>query len=350
IAGSPRTETTWRQIAAPAAAALAVVFVGYAVPTSTTAPAGEQITIAVVQGNVPRMGLDFNEQRRAVLDNHVSATIELAADVDAGRRPQPDVVVWPENASDIDPQLNPDAADEIDSAARAIGVPIVLGTILHDDAAVDGPRAKNASLVWDPETGSGFEYVKQHPVPFAEYIPMEQFVRTVAGWIDERIVKDGLDRVNGFAPGDEPGVIPVGDVTLSGIICFEIAYDGQVRESVTEGAQILAVQTNNATFNEAEALQQMAMVQIRSIEHARPGLMASTVGVSGFVDETGEVSQATGFNEPAVIVSTFNLGEGTTPATTLGALPELLGSAAAVAVLVLAATRRRRRKSADAKG
>ncbi len=70
----------------------------------------------------PRLGLDFNAQRRAVLDNHVRVTEQLAADVAAGRMPQPDLVIWPENSSDIDPLRNPDAAAQIDRAARAIGV------------------------------------------------------------------------------------------------------------------------------------------------------------------------------------------------------------------------------------
>ena len=47
------------------------------------------ITVAAVQGNVPRLGLEFNAQRRAVLDNHVRETMRLAEDVRAGRAPQP---------------------------------------------------------------------------------------------------------------------------------------------------------------------------------------------------------------------------------------------------------------------
>lgn len=384
LAGGLLLLAAWRMLAGgrvrramllPALAALATGAVGLAVPVSTTAPDGEETTMAVVQGNVPRIGLDFNAQRRAVLENHVLGTLELAETVDAETAQQlaaafgpqreaeveaaleksldeaaPQVVVWPENASDINPLSNEDAAELIDLAAQAVDAPIVVGTLLHDVSPDSDREAKNVSLVWSPQSGPGFQYVKQHPVPFAEYIPMEPFVRTVAGWIDPRIVEDGLDRVNGFEAGTQPGVIPVDDMTLSGVICFEVAYDGLVRESVTEGAQVLAVQTNNATFNNAEAVQQLAMVQIRSIEHARPGLMASTVGVSGFVDETGRVSQATGFNEADVIVSTFNLGEGGTPATTLGAAPELVGSAAALAVLILAATRRRRRSQTKARG
>ena len=75
-------------------------------------------TVAAVQGNVPRLGLEFNSQRRAVLDNHVRETMRLAEDVRAGRAPQPAVVIWPENSSDIDPIANRDAADQIAARGR----------------------------------------------------------------------------------------------------------------------------------------------------------------------------------------------------------------------------------------
>ncbi|MFD0559276.1 apolipoprotein N-acyltransferase [Stackebrandtia endophytica] len=328
---------TVKQTGAWAGAIAAVLLLGLVMPIGLTSPGGETVTVAVVQGSVPRLGLDFNAQRRAVLDNHVDATIDLANAVAAGEQKQPDIVVWPENSSDIDPIANQDAADRITEAAQAIGVPIVLGTLQR---LPDG-QSLNLSLVWDPETGPGFEYVKQHPVPFAEYIPIESFVRTVGGWLDPRIV-EGIDRVNGFQPGTEPGIIPVGDLVISGVICFEVAYDDLVRESVVEGAQLVAVQTNNATFNNAEATQQMAMVRLRSIEHGRAGLMASTVGVSGFTDASGAVHDLTTFDTQAVIVSDLTLGDGTTPATTLGALPELLACAAAVLVLLASGINRRR--------
>src|SRR5699024_4354236 len=81
------------------------------IPVSTAAVTTPSKTVALVQGNVPRLGLDFNAQRRAVLDNHVARTDALAAEVAAGVKPAPDLVIWPENASDIDPFRNADAAE-----------------------------------------------------------------------------------------------------------------------------------------------------------------------------------------------------------------------------------------------
>ncbi|RAK34592.1 apolipoprotein N-acyltransferase [Actinoplanes lutulentus] len=298
-----------------------------------TEPAGPTSTIAIVQGNVPRLGLDFNAQRRAVLDNHVSATRQLAADVAAGKQKQPDLVVWPENSSDIDPLRNDDAGDEISAAADLIKAPILVGTLQRTD---DPEDIYNVGILWWPRTGPDLDqqYAKRHPVPFAEYMPL----RPIA-----RLVTDKVDLVRNMLPGDHPGVINTGSVILGDVICFEVAYDGIVRDTVDGGAQLLAVQTNNATFNEAEALQQLAMVRLRAVEHGREALMVSTVGVSGFVDGTGEVHGATGFNTAAVVVRDIATEGPRTLATRSGNWPEVVAVALMVAALAGVLPLRRRR-------
>lgn len=333
----------WRKSAAFVAAAAVAFVAPAALPIGTTAPDGPVANVAVVQGNVPRLGLDFNEQRRAVLDNHVAGTLELAEAVNAGRAERPDVVVWPENASDIDPIHNADAYELVGQAAAAIGAPIALGGIVHGE---DDTRY-NMIIVWDPQDGPVFMYAKRHPVPFAEYVPYKDFFGTVAGWIDPRMA-EGLDSVAGFEPGTEPGVVPVDDITLAGLICFEIAFDAETTDSVRDGAELLAVQTNNATFDYKEAGQQLAMVQLRSIEHGRDGLMASTVGISAFTDHTGAVSQATEYNTAAVIQKELTRSTETTPATTVGILPEAILTAAALAVLAVAIACNFRHRRAEA--
>lgn len=321
------------------AAAGLVMLSGLAVPLPDPA-GGETATVAFVQGNVPRLGLDFNAQRQAVLDNHVDATIALARDVAAGRVAPPDLVIWPENSSDIDPLRDRGAAARIDEAAAAIGAPILVGAARREGEET----LYNTGLVWRPGTGPGDYYAKQHPVPFAEYLPMRSVVLPVA-----RLIVADPDRIwllgdsSGFDPGTESGVMTMGPVIIGNAICFEVAYDGLVRETVAGGAQMLTVQTNNATFNEAEARQQLAMVRLRAVEHGRESLMVSTVGISGFVGTDGHVYDETGFFTQDVRVRDLALTRDRTPATVVGAWPELALSLAAVAALGLAMTLRRRR-------
>nr|WP_246017446.1 apolipoprotein N-acyltransferase [Micromonospora pisi] len=323
----------WPAVTGAVAGAVAVVLLGLLVPLGSTAGGGTA-TVAIIQGNVPRLGLDFNAQRRAVLENHANATIDLAGRVRTGTAQQPDLVVWPENASDVDPLRDSTAAAEITAAADAIGAPILVGAVLLGP----GPgQVRNTGLLWLPGSGPDQDqmYFKRHPVPFAEYIPMRNIARKVSKEVD-RVRSD-------FVAGTRPGVVRAGGIILGDVICFEVAYDEVVRDTVTGGAQLLVVQTNNATFDEAEARQQMAMVQLRAVEHGREALMASTVGVSGFVGADGRVTGATGFNTPAVVVRQVHLGNTRTVATRVGLWPEVVLVGLAVATLVVAVVTRRRR-------
>src|SRR5665811_143700 len=157
--------------------AVAVMSLPVLVPRPVDGPTAR---FMAVQGNVPRPGLDFNAERRAVLDNHARETLKAAGEVQAGKQPPPDLVVWPENASDIDPLRNPDAAVVINDAVDAIHAPLILGAVLQ------GPRpyVSNASLMYLPGQGVTSQYIKQHPVPFAEYIPYRSFFRHFSDKVD----------------------------------------------------------------------------------------------------------------------------------------------------------------------
>jgi len=311
-----------------------VALVGGAGLIPTGSPGGRAVQVAFVQGNVPRLGLDFNAQREQVLRNHVSGTEDLARRVAAGQVPQPDLVVWPENASDVDPVDDPSAGDLITAAARTIHAPILVGSLLWGP----GDGIRNVGLVWDPDKGLVETYVKRHPVPFAEYVPLRSLARKITTKVD-------LVRAD-FVAGTRPGVLRVGPATVGDVICFEVAYDDIVRDTVTGGGQLIVTQTNNATFDDDEAGQQMAMVRLRAVEHGRNALMVSTVGRSGFVTTDGRVHAETTFNTPAAEVRAVRLGATRTLATKLGAGPEYLLLAVAFAALVGAAFFGRIRRSA----
>lgn len=313
------------------AAALAVPVAGALLPISAATDANARsAVVAVIQGDVPQPGLDFNARRRAVLDNHVIQTLALAERVDAGTDPQPSLVLWPENASDIDPYRNPDAAEQIDRAARAIGVPILVGAVRVNDDDTLG----NVGIVWDPGTGPGQTYLKRHPVPFGEYIPWRSVLEQIAPIVNE-VPRD-------FVGGDRPGVLAAGGINVGDVICFEVAYDGLVGDVVDAGAEVIVVQTNNATFGYTdETYQQLAMGRLRAVEHGRTVLVAATSGVSAIIAPDGSVEQQSGLFTPATFVQAVELREDRTLASRLGSAPEWVLSAAGLTALAVGVWRGR---------
>lgn len=274
--------------------------------------------IAVIQGNVPEPGLEFNARRRAVLDMHAAETERLAAAVAAGKAQQPAAVIWPENSSDIDPYRNADAAEVIDRAARAIGVPILVGAVVlagdagqHDGTGGRIGHVYNQGIVWDPVTGPGATYTKREPVPFAEYMPYRSFFRFFSSKVD-LVTAD-------FLPGDKPGNLDVGGIAVGDVICFEVVNEGLVRDVVNGGAQVIVVQTNNATFGYTdETYQQQAMGRLRAVEFGRTVLISATSGVSAVIRPDGSVESSIGLFQAGYLLPTVPLLTATTPGTVVG--------------------------------
>lgn len=288
------------------------------------------ITVAVVQGNVPRLGLDFNAQRRAVLDNHVNQTLRLAEDVQAGVAPQPRFVIWPEDSSDIDPFTNIDAGQQISKAAGAIGAPILIGTVLDVPGRMkETPEYTNTMIVWNPGKGPEGRHDKAIVQPFGEYLPMPWLFRHLSGY---------ADRAGHFVPVPGDGVVPIAGVPLGVATCWEVVFDRAPRKSVLNGAQLLAVPSNNATFTRTMSEQQLAFAKVRAVEHDRYVLVAGTTGISAVIAPDGGELKRTEFFVPDYLDTQVRLKTRLTPATRWAPIVQwvLVGTAGA---LILAAIR-----------
>jgi apolipoprotein N-acyltransferase len=298
----------WRMISL--AAAFAVVALPLAFPVSAEAQDGT-LAIGAVQGDVEVTAEGLFAQQREVLENHVAVSRELAASVGQGNL---DVVLWPENSTDIDPRTDAQAYASIDSAAEALGAPVLVGAMQY----VNRSNRYNQGLLWRAGLGVVDIYSKRHPAPFAEYMPARSFFRLFTKKVDlintDMLAGDkvGLMRFDAAVLGRT--------VALGEVICFEVAYDQVVADVVEAGAEALVVQTNNASFGfSEEATQQFAMTRLRAIEHGRATVQISTVGVSAAVAPDGSLlTPLTSLYEPAYFRADLPLRTSLTPATVIG--------------------------------
>lgn len=244
--------------------------------------------VMMIQGNVPQLGLDFNSRAKAVFYNHFDRTqSELQKDSNV------DFILWPENSVDVDPFLNQDVKRSLDSIDR----PLILGAIVNK-----ANNLLNTSILWDGDLPQ--IYVKQHLTPFGEYIPL----RSLAS-----IVSPYTDRVTDFSPGQGHVFFKVKEAIIAPVICFELV-DDQLLHLAAKGSNLLAVQTNSATFGiSAESAQQLAITRIRAIEHGRNIASVSTTGYSAIIDYTGKVVKKTSMGTAETIRAEVGLIGGQTP-------------------------------------
>ena len=324
----------WRALA-PAVAVLALVAVGsLGVPLPIAG--ARTLTVAAVQGNVPALGLDSGAEDLVVVSNHAAATTDLARKVTAGKVRAPDLVVWPESSTDIDPRSDAQVRALVADAAGAIRAPILVGGVLD----TDGGRFLNAGLIWDPVAGPGQIYAKQHLVPFGEYVPWRGLLGNRISMLNKYIPRN-------YTRGTRPGVFDVAGARVGDVICFEVAYDGLVRDTVKAGAQLLVVQTNNATYmrgrDPAQTEQQLEMARLRAVEHGRAVIVAATSGVSALIGPDGSTLARSGVFTQEELVAALPLRSALSVADRVGGWPEALICALALAAIALASRPRAHR-------
>jgi apolipoprotein N-acyltransferase len=319
-----------RRRAVPAlgfAAAAGVALAGGLLPSGEPGPGGPTAEVAAVQGNVPHSRtLQKQLAETTVTANHAAVTEQFAAEVRAGARPAPDVVIWPESSAEVDPRLDPPEYATINAAVNAIGRPVLVGAVL------EYPE-RNVGQLWLPGRGPVAIYVKRQLVPFGEYIPFRSLISTFSSL-------PSLQPEN-FTPGHRAVVFGIGKVKLGDVICYEVGFDNLVSSEVTAGANLLTEQTNDADFELdgqlGETLQQLAMARIRAIEFDRSMVVAGTTGVSAIIAPDGTLIAQSHTWVRALLEARVPLLTTTTLATRLGEWPEIVLSALAVAALAWAA-------------
>ncbi|UFS60387.1 apolipoprotein N-acyltransferase [Subtercola endophyticus] len=310
LAREGQASVVGRVTLAVAAAAALLVIPAWAAPTQGTT------RIAAVQGNT-KSGLLDRVEAGDNLNAHITETLALEGQ-------NVDMVVWPENASDIDPETDAIAAQDLDFVSSIMKAPLVVGTIAERDG-----KYYNTSLLW--ENGQVADYYdKRHPVPFAEYMPARSFFHALAPALVDMVTRD-------YQIGTTDTVMNVNGVTAGISICFDITDDQAVQSMVSDGAQVILAQTNNADFGQTdENLQQLAIARLRAIETGRSVVNISTVGHSAIIGPDGKTIDAIAPYTPGSMVDNVPLSTTTTPATLFGKGIELLVSGLGIAGLVFA--------------
>jgi apolipoprotein N-acyltransferase len=294
----------WRELgpvlAWPALAA-ALALSGTLAPAAPPA-SGPPLRLAVVQaGLAGGRGLDRGASTEAVFANHVARTEQLGG-------PRPDLVIWGEGAVDDDPLTNPDRLERIRRAAAAAGAPLLVGATV---GAADDHYATEA-LLFTRDGALADRYRKRRLVPFGEYVPM--------AWLMGRILpvtREGVpfDKV----PGHRLEPMVTDGVRIGTIICWESAYAEDPRTLTREGAQLIVVATNNASFGEGPASRQhLASSQLRAVEEGRTVVQAAVSGSSAIIGPDGVARQRTGLYQQVTVGAEVAPRSGLTPYARFG--------------------------------
>jgi apolipoprotein N-acyltransferase len=267
----------------------------------------EKISFIGVQGNTPSVGLTFNDRAEAVFNLHVAQSKKVTA-------ASADVVIWPENAVDVDPFANQRVSDSIESLTSLLRMPLIAGAVTRQSGELE-----NVSLMYDKSGEVVSYYSKQYLTPFGEYIPLRSIARIVSPYVDDVVDFNVGARVDNHV---------IKGFVLAPVICYELLSDSLVRNAASK-ADALVVQTNSATFaGTYESAQQLNITRLRAIESAREVVSVSTIGISAHIDINGQVLSQTDENVSALL-------QGEVQSNSSSTLANRLGGFAPVAILFI---------------
>ena len=190
----------------------------------------------------------------------------------------PKIVILPESPMNFQWGEDPEFQQFISQFAAKNNV-----SVLFNSAEPDRENNKyfNSAVMIDASGREVAEYDKIYLLPFGEAVPvpLESFVPGFVG---------------NFSYGKNYNLVPLGDAKAGIMICFESHFGQLSREYVLHGADAIIEMTNDGYLGPTPVLRQhLANAVFRAIETNRPVLRVTNVGITAYINERGEVLDAT---------------------------------------------------------
>ena len=245
------------------------------------APSGEKVRILQVQGNIDgglSRASDADVQKQfEILERYISLT-----ERELGNSGAADLIAWPETAYPL--TLNPlfythSPTLELRRRIKKWGAGFATGAYSWDEQT---DRASNAVFLLGPDAEPvGMPYTKVVPLPFAEYIPGEDYFP----WLGQYFPRAAKAR-----PSAKVGhLIRFGNLRIGSTICYESVFPWVTRELAAAGANLLMYYTNDFWFGAyVGPLQHLAFVHGRALETGLPLVRTANTGISAVIDARGD--------------------------------------------------------------
>lgn len=248
------------------------------IPTEAT----DTVKVAALQGNVLSNEKWADRHQSKIYDRYMSLLEEAAKN-------GAEVILLPESAIPISFSEGGRLHNDFAEIAKSYDVTIVAGITCRENR-----KLYNSVIAIYPDGSLSERYDKRHLVPFGEFIP---FADTIGSLFP--FVADFNESSSDFAEGENAVVIDTEKGSITPLVCFDSIFSQFASDGVGNGADMIAVVTNDSWFNDSNGIYtHMRHAQLRAIENKRYVLRAANTGVSAFIDEHGNIVTAT---EPLTI-------------------------------------------------
>jgi apolipoprotein N-acyltransferase len=255
--------------------------------------------VVVVQANVPMSGLNEEKwlrlrQRHVELAEDALQKLNGQRTTDNGQRT---LVIFPESPMNFTYGEDAEFRTFIGDFARKHNASVLFNSAEPNRG---GDNYFNSAIMVNPQGAKIGQYDKIHLVPFGEFAPVPSPIKPLIPTL-----------VGSFQPGENYNLFPVGDAQAGIMICYESHFPSLSREFAKRGADVLIEMTNDGYLGNTAVLRQhLAGAIFRAVETNRPVLRATNVGVTAYINERGEVSDAADVYTEATRVWTVSKSDG----------------------------------------
>ncbi len=273
---------------------------------ASTKEEGPALQAAAIQGNKGSLENWGSGSMDAVLKVYGDLSRKAAAE-------GAEIIVWPETCIPANIDRQAWVYEYVTNLSRECGVPILCGLFTRVE---EGSEADYNSIVVALPDGTVHDtvYNKRNPVPFGEFVPLRNLVMTLVPPLAE------INTLAEDIPAGEDSVVfdlEVGQV--GSLICFDSIYEQNALDSIANGAQMLAVSTNDSWFRDSRGVwMHHAQSQLRAIETGRYVVRSANTGVSSIINDRGEVLETLAPLKTGYVLDEVRLSERVTVYSVIG--------------------------------
>lgn len=234
--------------------------------------------VIAIQPNVPMSGLTENKWL-ALRKEHVRLAEEALQKLKTEQTTEekPTTVIFPESPMNFMYERDEEFQKFVGDFAKKNNVSVLFNAAEPDE---ENKMFFNSAVLVNSEGRKIAQYDKIYLVPFGESVPapLQNIMPALVG---------------SFSYGKEYDLLPFGDARGGVMICFESHFPNLSREYVRRGADVLVEMTNDGYLGNTPVLRQhLANAVFRAVETGRPVVRVTNVGITAYINERGEISDA----------------------------------------------------------
>ena len=267
----------------------------------------KHIWVSVTQGNIDPFKKWESEYREASFNAYERLSR-------ASNTQHPKVIIWPETATPCFLRHDSEHMGRVVSLVNELNTPILTGTPDYVYDPDTRYKMYNIALLLQPGYSKTQRYAKSRLVPFSERVPYAETVPFSFLYKFAKLMEMGAGN---YVPGPEIKLINIPNTADSSAIshrtkklelgvpiCYESVFPELNRQMVRQGADFLAVITNDAWFGRTSMPFLLWQITVfRALENRISVARSANTGISGFIDPWGrKIKTAPLFSEEQLTV------------------------------------------------